>query len=100
MALQSFYSMLLLLLLMASPPALATIDVDERAVLEVNSLIDPGTEWPGAATQHIDDAVRTGATVRAVASTVPEPRAWALLLAGLALVASRRHAPGPDLPFR
>ncbi|MDL2355265.1 MAG: PEP-CTERM sorting domain-containing protein [Pseudomonadota bacterium] len=76
-----------------------------HAMVDLNSLIDPVSDWRLVSARDINDArqilaiaCRPGecATVRLdLISAVPEPRAWAMLLVGLLVVGSlRRSAQG------
>jgi probable HAF family extracellular repeat protein len=74
-------------------------------MVDLNDLIDPVTGWRLVAAKDINDAQQIlgtacsdlgCATVRLdLISAIPEPRVWAMMLAGLLLVGSRRRREEP-----
>jgi probable HAF family extracellular repeat protein len=72
-----------------------------HAMVDLNSLIDPANGWQIVSAKDINDAQQILATACRMGecttvrldliSAVPEPKVWGMLLAGLALMASRRH---------
>jgi probable HAF family extracellular repeat protein len=70
-------------------------------MVDLNDLIDPASGWRIVSAKDINDAQQILATacrldqctsVRLdLISAIPEPQAWAMLLAGLALVGMRRR---------
>jgi probable HAF family extracellular repeat protein len=85
---------------------LYTID----GMVDVNTLIDPALGWTIVSAKDINDsqqilalackdAVCTNVRLDPIASAVPEPRAVAMMMAGLALLGSRRRRRGTSEKF-
>jgi probable HAF family extracellular repeat protein len=85
---------------------LRTID----GMVDLNTLIDPASGWTIVSAKDINDSqqilamacregVCTNVRLDPIASAVPEPRAVAMLVAGLALMGSRRRRRGVSEKF-